>query len=575
MLFTLALVLLPFCLCTPTSSSSSPPPSQCDATKQFYQNMACCGSKDAELVCNSAKHVDLGTLTSKLDTLSATRANFMGTAASQFVDSNTQPCPSNVLEALFQIYLKRMPTDDEVRRANSSYGYVRISEDVANAFMAKNYPSIVDGKALAGKVFAIIGGSSGWAFTASILLVKYGAKAVYSCARTAAVFEGSKKAAVGSYDEYEADLAKTDAYFSKHGTVSGYTQKYFPMYSGIMGVDPAVFDKIHFSECDVRIASSMTSFFEGVKEKAAGQLDAVFFVASTYGSVNGVPRGTVIEQVSTVGPQSWTAPVSRSDQEVIASAPDRSAPQIDESPYLTMTWGEKNAIDALISSYGLERAKRTRFVFTGSFTSTSAGENYIAHATSPLWSEYVGSKKITMMRYISFPSSGFDVAIIMPGGALTPLNGPVLGQFLHNSSAYSPFVSRMPTVLPGGKGYDFVESGRMYQKVFGSVEGWNNGMPFPEVTTATMVPIVAASSAQGLGVRQLYLTNLLATGFERTYDVEQPGGVGATEAWTRKIGTCAVLDAGATADVEATMQAEFNIFGPGPLCLHHEGGPSC
>jgi len=546
---------------------------QCDATKQWYQEMECCDSskRGVQTTCNSAKNVDLSFLSSKLDRMHLERANDMGTVASQFVDLN-RPCVSNPLEGLFQIYLKRMPTDDEVRRANSSYGYVRISEDVANAFMAKNYPSIVDGTALAGKVFAIVGGSSGWGFTASILLAKYGAKAVYSCARTAAVFEGNKKAAVGSYDEYEADLAKTDAYFSKHRTLSGYTQKYFPMYSGIMGVDPAIFDKIYFSECDVRIASSMVSFFERVKEKAAGQLDAVFFVAGTLGSANLMPRDSVVNLSISVGPQMWTVGGSRTVEQVIALAPNRSSPQIEESPLITQMWGEKNSIDGVVAAYGFEKAQTTRFVFGGSFASTSYGINFAVY-TYPLWHEFVSSKQSTMIRYASWLQAGFNIGIIMPGFVLTQNIASVCSVSIENQTAFSPFINRMPTVV--NKGYNFIESARIYQQMVQPAWYYFGTVGYADVIVATIVPIAASSSKRGFGIKQVFTSNVNYEPPIRSYSGVQSGGLGMTDAWIQKIGSCASPSAKATEDIETTILTEFNIFGPGPLCLHHQGGPSC
>jgi hypothetical protein len=203
---------------------SSTTSQQCDATKKFYQNMACCGSGTAQVVCNSASDVSFSDVTSQLGTLTATRANYMGSAASQFVDSNVSPCPSTALEALFQTYLKRMPTSPEVASASTPYGYIKVAEPMINEFMMTNYPSIVDGTALGGKVFAMVGGSSGWGFTASVLLAKYGAT-VYSCSRTASVFDGSKAAAMASYDDYDSDLAAGAAYYAAHGTMKGYVQK--------------------------------------------------------------------------------------------------------------------------------------------------------------------------------------------------------------------------------------------------------------------------------------------------------------------------------------------------------------
>jgi len=516
---------------------------------------------------------DIGQIHSELRLLASTRANFMGTAASQFVDSNTSPCPSNILEAFFQLYLKRMPTRAEVASASTPYGYVKIGKYVMDKFMATTYPSIVDGSALKNKVFALIGASSGWGFTASVLLAQYGAT-VHSCARTAAVFEGSKSTSMASYADYEADLARTDAYFEKHKTVDGYVQKYYPMYSGLLEVPSHVYDKIHFSECDVRNASSMVRFFRSVEHAhPSHQLDGVFFIASTYGSVNGVPRGTVITQESSLGLKSWTAPGPISSEKVVAATRNRSAPQILESPLLTMTTGETNAIDALIQVYGLAKARSVRFVLTGSFTSTSTGENFVAHA-SPFWGEYVGSRKVTMIRYESWINGKFNMSLIMPGGALTPLNGPVWGQFLPKQTAYTPFMSRLPVVVRG-RGYNFVESARMYQKIINSYAGWNHAIPLPDVSTATMVPIIAATSRDYVGMRQVYIVhNLRAMGNTRTYDSVQPGGVGATDAWMHKIGSCAILDATATDDVESVMQADYGKFGPGPLYIHQGGAPS-
>jgi len=521
------------------------------------------------LRARAAHTFDIAHVASDLSVLSATRANFMGSAASEFVDSNTSPCPSNILEAFFQLYLKRMPTRAEVASASSPFGYVKIGKAVSNEFMATTYPSIVDGSALKNKVFALIGASSGWGFTAAVLLAQYGAT-VYSCARTAAVFEGSKATSMASYKDYEAELARTQTYFNSHKTVNGYVQRYYPMYSGLLEVDPKVYANIHFSQCDVRDTSSLTTFFRSVKAHASHHLDGVFLIASTYGSVNGVPRGTAITQQSPAGLESWTVPAPMSIERVIDNTRNRSAPQVLESPLLTMTTGETNAIEALTQVYGLAKARSVRFVLTGSFTSTSIGENFVAHA-SPLWGQYVASRKVTMIRYESWINAGFNMSIIMPGGALTPLNGPVWGQFLPGQTAYTPFMSRLPVAVPGG--YNFVESSRMYQRIFNSSAGWNHGFPFPDVSTATMVPIMAATKRDHVGMRQMYMVNLLASGNVRTSNSVQPGGVAATDAWMHKIGTCATLDATATADIEAVMQAEYGKFGPGPLYLHQAGAP--
>ena len=281
------------------------------------------------LRARAAHTFDIAHVASDLSVLSATRANFMGSAASEFVDSNTSPCPSNILEAFFQLYLKRMPTRAEVASASSPFGYVKIGKAVSNEFMATTYPSIVDGSALKNKVFALIGASSGWGFTAAVLLAQYGAT-VYSCARTAAVFEGSKATSMASYKDHEAELARTQAYFNTHKTVNGYVQKYYPMYSGLLEVDPKVYANIHFSQCDVRDASSLTTFFRSVKAHASYHLDGVFFIASTYGSVNGVPRGTVLTQQTPAGLASWTVPAQMSVERVIDNTRNRSAPQVLE-----------------------------------------------------------------------------------------------------------------------------------------------------------------------------------------------------------------------------------------------------
>ena len=66
-------------LISSNSIYSSTTSQQCDATKKFYQNMACCGSGTAQVVCNSASNVSFSDVTSQLGTLAATRANYMGT----------------------------------------------------------------------------------------------------------------------------------------------------------------------------------------------------------------------------------------------------------------------------------------------------------------------------------------------------------------------------------------------------------------------------------------------------------------------------------------------------------------
>jgi len=561
-------------LISSNSIYSSTTSQQCDATKKFYQNMACCGSGTAQVVCNSASNVSFSDVTSQLGTLTATRANYMGTAASQFVDSNASPCPSTPLQALFQTYLKRMPTSAEVASASTSYGYIKVAEPMINEFMTTNYPSIVDGTALGGKVFAMVGGSSGLGFTASVLLAKYGAT-VYSCSRTASVFEASKAAAMASYDNYESDLAASAAYYAAHGTMKGHVQKYFPMYGGLMNVSSGVLDKIHFSVCDARSKSSILDFFGRVNTAESGKLDGVFFVAGTYGAVNGLPKGAVVSQVASVGPQSWTARGAQSLEEVMNRAPNRSVPQIEESPFMTITIGEMNTMESIIETYGLTKAKSTRITITGSVSGTSLGNLMVALSTpnSHYWAEYLGARKNTMIRYESWLNAGFDIRTVLPGSTLSPLNGPVYGQYIGNHTALSPFVSRMPTTVTGG--YDFVESARIYQNFTTIV--WNvfGVIAYPEVTTAAMIPIAAASSKTGLGLKQFFVGKLDTPAQPTTYRSVQPGGVAASAAWKHKIGACAILDASATADVEAVMQAEWNIFGPGPLCLMQGGSGPC
>ena len=501
----------------------------------------------------TAKQVDIPDITDlerKVSLLSGSTANTLGTHTSRFVDMNTKQCPQTLLQGMFQTYLKREPTAQETAHAKSPIGLQKVAPQMMEEFMQTNYPDIN----LTSKVFAIVGASSGWGFTGAILLARYGAR-VHTCARTASVFEGGKSTAQATYEEYEAYIASSQTYFEAHGNLYGYVHNYYPMYSGLLNVSSATFDNIVFTECDTREPSSMNAFYQRIYDSENGNLDGVFQNPGLWGMANGFPHGSTFSVNASVN---YTTGHYQTHAQIVQSAPNRGVGVAMESMETTERYGQMVSMDALISVYGMSKAKQTRFTLATSVLARSFGDMASAIYGFSL-GDYISIKQASHIRNTIWARAGYNTAVIMPNGLGNSLNGMIASDFGVNTT-YNILDSRLPTGTAGS--YAHKESARVYELLMQNA--WSvYGVTFlPEITLSVAIPIIASSSSgPGLGVRQIQQGNIAYTTSAYVTPPHQPF---MSTAWKNKVGTCHLLDSSSSLETDGLVAAEHNMYGPGP-----------
>ena len=463
----------------------------CGRLKSVYTGAQCCGAPETTIVSDAS-------------TVLFSEREYGWTLDNEAMTGDTTDCPSTAMDVIAYQTMGRLATATEKSYLadRTSMPYDRLA---ATAFEDPLFRSkSMDMSDATGTTVACVGCTSGLGFAASIMWAMRGAE-VYLCARTDTVYESNKAAAMASLDDFSAEQSRIKHLVDSGVPVEDVEQLYMPMYSGFHGVAASVFDHIHASLCDSRVASSMEAFFEHIRTDSVNELRVVHFNpglwagrgapygSTVYGGFSGNVSGSPVVYPPIRNTETTHVPID----EVVAQTPNRSISLLYENMAYTEDEGFLITFGAWVKTYeAIEgwSVMGTRWTITSSVAGTAPKQV----ATFPAYfRHYASVKASSVSRVVQWASDGVNITAILPTGVPTTLNFPILPPFAGISTKCWWGMNRLPTKLPNGK-YKFLCASYEYSMWFDNNFAFAGVMALPTlVAAATFMEAVRADVPSG------------------------------------------------------------------------------
>ena len=197
-------------------------------------------------------------------------------------------------------YMRDIPTADDVRKHVTSDGTEFVGPGVLTI-----QSSLYDGfsrllglhsLSMTGEITVLTGISSGIGFALAVEIASRGGQ-VYGCARSREVYASQQKCAMSDGRAlYETAVATAsghveDEWRNLPNGCHMLPQEYDPLYAGRVGVHADVFDRIHFTEVDVRDMDQVEEWIQKIRSTIGnGRVDHVYLGAKTQRPNDGAVR---------------------------------------------------------------------------------------------------------------------------------------------------------------------------------------------------------------------------------------------------------------------------------------------